>query len=149
MNAPSEFLDYGPDALETDTAVKWVDSVIQKLTDAVVTTGLPVNFIFVGDHGMTKIDNLNTLPMPSAVDSSKFYIPKGFELIELYAKNKRDIKSTYRKLKKQENGFTAYLKSGMPAHLHYGDKDDRMNVIGDIMLIPAWPKIFYYPDKKN
>jgi predicted AlkP superfamily pyrophosphatase or phosphodiesterase len=140
--------DYGPDAPETAAAVRWVDSVIQKLTEAVKATGLPVNFIFVGDHGMTKIDNQNTLAMPAAVDSSKFFIPKGFELIELYAKKKRDIKSTYRKLKKSENGFTVYLKARMPGHLHYSEKDDRMNVIGDIMLIPKWPRIFYYANAK-
>lgn len=140
--------DYGPDAPETTSAVQWVDSVIQKLTDAVKATGLPVNFIVVGDHGMTKIDDQNTLTMPKAVDSSKFFIPKGFELIELYAKKKRYIKATYRKLKKNEKGFTAYLKASMPDHLHYGEKDDRMKVIGDIMLIPRWPQIFYYPGAK-
>jgi hypothetical protein len=139
---------YGPDAPETTTAVQWVDSVIRKLTDAVKTTGLPVNFIFVGDHGMTTIDVKNTLAMPEAVDSSRFFIPRGFELVELYAKKKRDIKSTYRKLKKSENGFSVYLKSGMPDHLHYGVKDDRMKVIGDILLIPKWPRIFYYVNAK-
>jgi predicted AlkP superfamily pyrophosphatase or phosphodiesterase len=140
--------DYGPDAPETKAAVQWVDLAIQKLTDAVKTTGLPVNFIVVGDHGMTKIDQVNTIPMPSVVDSSKFFIPRGFELIELYAKKKRYIKPTYRKLKKSGNGYTAYLKSGMPEHLHYGKKDDRMNVIGDILLIPEWPQIFYYANSK-
>lgn len=75
---------------------------------------------------MIKVDNQNILVMPEAVDRSKFFIPKGFELIELYAKIKRYIMSTYRKLKKSENGFT----------------------IGDIMLIPKWPRIFYYANAK-
>ena len=92
---------------------------------------------------MRKIDNQNILVMPEAMDRSKFFIPKGFELIELYAKIKRYIMSTYRKLKKSENGFTVYLKARMPDHLHYSEKDDRMNVIRDIMLIPRWPRIVY------
>ena len=26
--------------------------------------------------------------------------------------------------------------------LHYGAADDRMNRIGDILVIPTWPKVF-------
>lgn len=140
--------DYGPDARQTRDAIRHIDTNIQKLVNAVKTTGLPVNFIFVGDHGMTKIDNRNVLHTPSALDSSKFFIPKGYELIELYAKNKKDILTTYNKLKKLEKNFTVYLKENMPAHLHYGEKDDVHHVIGDILLIPRWPKIFYYKDSK-
>jgi predicted AlkP superfamily pyrophosphatase or phosphodiesterase len=139
--------EYGPDAPETRLAVRWVDSTIKKLYEAVKTTGLPVNFIVVADHGMTKIDRKKTLSMPAVVDTSKFYIPRGFELVELYAKNKEDVQPTYDKLKKQEKHFTAYLKSNMPAHLHYGEKDDVHGVIGDIMLIPTWPKVFQFSNK--
>lgn len=140
--------DYGPDSKQARDAVRYIDHTIQKLVNAVKTTGLPVNFIFVGDHGMTKIDNKNVLHTPSAIDSSKFFIPKGFELMELYAKIKKDILPTYNKLKKEENGFNVYLKANMPAHLHYGEKDDVHHVIGDILLIPRWPKIFYYRNSK-
>jgi predicted AlkP superfamily pyrophosphatase or phosphodiesterase len=139
--------EYGPDAPETKVAVRWVDSTIKKLYEAVKTTGLPVNFIVVADHGMTKIDRKKTLSMPSSIDTNKFYIPRGFELVELYAKNKKDIQPTYDKLKKEEKQFTAYLKSNMPAYLHYGEKDDVHGVIGDIMLIPTWPKVFQFSNK--
>lgn len=135
---------YGPDARETGEAVRWVDSVVGRLTHAVKSTGLPVNFIFVADHGMTRIDNVNTIPKPSAIDTGKFYIPRGFELVELYARNKKDIRPTYKKLKKQEKDFTVYLKANMPAHLHYNKKDDVKGVIGDILLIPSWPKTFNF-----
>lgn len=140
--------EHGPDAPETRDAVKWIDTCIQRLTDAVKATGLPVSFIFTADHGMTRIDNENTLPMPLAVDTSLFYIPRGFELVELYAKKKKDIMPTYRKLKKQEKDFTAYLRSTMPAYLHYGVKDDVMRTIGDILLIPTWPKAFHFSKGK-
>ncbi|HEY6503845.1 MAG TPA: alkaline phosphatase family protein, partial [Chitinophagaceae bacterium] len=140
--------DYGPAAPETGIAVRWVDSVIQKLSEAVRATGLPVNFVFVADHGMTQIDNINTITMPSVVDSSRFFIPRGFELVELYAKNKRDIKPVYKRLKRLEKDFTVYLNNNMPEHLHYRKEDDAKGVIGDILLVPAWPKIFYYPGKK-
>ncbi len=139
---------YGPDAPQTIQAVRWLDSSIQKLTDAVKTTGLPVNYIFVSDHGMTKIDIDHSLPMPAAVDTTQFISPRGAELVELYAKNKEDIEPVYKKLKTEENGFTAYLRSNMPPGLHYGDKDDVMNRIGDIILVPAWPQVFNFSTRK-
>jgi predicted AlkP superfamily pyrophosphatase or phosphodiesterase len=139
---------YGPDAPETAQAVRRIDSTIQKLTDAVKQTRLPVNFIFVSDHGMTKIDVDHTLSIPEDVDTSKFIIPRGAELVELYAKNKDDIADTYNKLKKDENGFTAYLKTNIPAQLHYGEKDDVMDRIGDIILIPNWPQTFNFSKRK-
>jgi len=139
--------DFGPDAPETAKAVREVDSTLRKLYEAVKETGLTVNFIVVGDHGMTRIDTKNTLTMPAAIDTSKFYIPRGVELVELYAKNKDDIQPTYEKLKKEEKNFTAYLKTNMPAHLNYGQKDDVHGVIGDIMLVPSWPKVFHFSNR--
>lgn len=134
--------DFGPDASETGKAVRWVDSSIAKLTIAVQKTGLPVNFIFVADHGMTTIDNVNMLSLPSAIDTSRFVIPRGVELVHLYARDKKDIRPTYRALKKQELNFKAYLLKDVPRHLHYNKKDDWMGRIGDIILIPTWPKVF-------
>ena len=139
---------YGPDARQTGESVRWLDSSIQKLTDVVKATGLPVNFIFVSDHGMTTIDTVNTLSIPAAVDTGKFIIPRGGELVELYAKNKNDIMPTFNKLKKSASGFTAYLKAGIPKRLHYNTKHDRMNRIGDILLLPAWPKVFSFSGRK-
>lgn len=140
---------YGPGASQTGEAVRWVDSSIQKLVHAVKTTGLPVNFIIVSDHGMTKIDTEHPLRMPPAVDTNKFIIPHGLELVELYAKNKEDVFTTYNKLKKEEKGFTAYLKNDLPGYLHYSEKDDVTNRIGDILLVPAWPQVFNFSDQKS
>ncbi len=139
---------FGPDASQTKDAVQEVDHAVKQLYEAVHTTGLPVNFIFVGDHGMTSIDTVNTLQLPAFVDSSRFFIPRGAQLVELHAKDHRDIKPLYRKLKRNSDGFSVYLKKNMPAHLHYGRRDDVMNTIGDILLIPDWPRVFYARGRK-
>ena len=139
---------FGPDAPETREAVQFVDNSIRLLTEAVATTGLPVNFIFVSDHGMTQADTLNTLPLPAAIDTAAFIINRGDVLTTLHAKDKRSIKKTFRSLKKQQKGFTPYLKTNMPAHLHYGAEDDSLNRIGDIILLADWPKIFSFSDRK-
>ena len=140
--------DYGPDDIRTGNAVRKLDSNMLKLTTAVKNTGLPVNFIFVSDHGMINIDTENPLTLPASVDTNRFVIPRGAEIIELYAKNKKDILPTYKKLKKAESGFTTYLKKDLPPRLHYGLKDDWMNRIGDIILLPKWPKVFSLSDRK-
>lgn len=139
---------YGPDAPETAEAVRWLDSSIRKLVDTVKSTGLPVNFIFVSDHGMTKVDVDHPLSIPTAVDTSKFIISGSAEIEELYAKDKSVIQSTYEKLKSEAKGYTPYLKTDVPAHLHYGAKDDVMDRIGDIILVPTWPLVFTFSNRK-
>ncbi len=133
---------YGPNAPQTSRAVKEVDSIIHLLTSEVASTGLPVNFIFLADHGMTAVDTLNPIPMPSAIDPSKFIIPSSGTTMVLHAKNKADIQPTYEQLKREEKYYTAYLRDNMPANLHYSAKDDSLNRIGDILLLPEWPRVF-------
>jgi predicted AlkP superfamily pyrophosphatase or phosphodiesterase len=133
---------YGPDAPETEKAVKLVDSTIFLLTEAVKASGLPVNFIFVSDHGMTNVDTAHPMTLPAAVDPAKFIIPASGTMVDLHAKSKADIKPVYRQLKKSADGYKVYLKSKMPGRYHYSSKDDRMGHIGDILLIPEWPKVF-------
>ncbi|WP_161891233.1 alkaline phosphatase family protein [Pontibacter russatus] len=136
--------DFGPDAPETKTAVQQLDANILKLTEAVATTGLPVNFIFVSDHGMTQIDTENTLPLPAAVDTAKFIVSGGGMVVELHAKDRNAIKSTYRKLKKEAEGYKVYRKQNMPRHLHYGAKADAFHRIGDILLLTEAPLVFNF-----
>ncbi|RPD41170.1 ectonucleotide pyrophosphatase/phosphodiesterase [Chitinophaga barathri] len=133
---------YGPEAPETERAVRMVDSLVWQLAEAVRETGLPVNFIFVSDHGMTAVDREHPLPMPASVDISRFRAISVSTMVSLYAKDKADIQPLYESLKKEENHYKVYLKTNMPAYLHYGAEDDRMNRIGDIVLIPDWPYVF-------
>jgi len=133
---------FGPEAPQTERAVKMVDSVIYQLTEAIKPLGLPVNYIFVSDHGMTAVDREHPIATPSAIDTAKYIIASSGTLMDIHAKNKADIQPLYEKLKSEEKDFKVYLKSNMPKHLHYSAADDRMNRIGDILLIPTWPKVF-------
>jgi predicted AlkP superfamily pyrophosphatase or phosphodiesterase len=133
---------YGPDSKQTEEAVHFVDESIGKMVAAVDSVDLPVNFIFVADHGMTVVDNKETLSLPAAVDTTKFIVPIGDAIVHLYAKNKKDILPTYQALKKQAVYFDVYLATQMPKRWHYSRKDDRYNRTGDIMLVPHLPKVF-------
>ena len=132
----------GPDTEQTAAAVKMVDDALSQLTEVVKATGLPVNFIFLSDHGMTAVDRTSPLQLPKSIDTEKFVIPASGTIVNLHAKHKADIKPTYKQLKKEAVGYEVYLREKMPKRLHYGAKDDRFNRIGDIILIPEWPRVF-------
>ena len=133
---------YGPEAPETQQAVQRVDSIVYALTEAVKTTGLPVNFIMVGDHGMTSVNREQPIALPAAIDTAKFTIPSSGTMVDIQAKDTADIRPLYEKLKQTAVDYDVYLKANVPAYLHYGAADDRYNRIGDIILIPHWPKVF-------
>ena len=103
---------------------------------------LAVNFIFVSDHGMTKVDNQHTLPLPACIDTSKFIIPSGDVLVHLYAKEKSIILPTYQALLKAAIDYDVYLAEDVPVGWHYSKKDDYFNRIGDILLVPKIPNVF-------
>ncbi|MBS1760953.1 MAG: alkaline phosphatase family protein [Bacteroidetes bacterium] len=140
--------EFGPDAPETQQSVRWLDSSIQKLVNTVNSTGLPVNFIFVSDHGMTTVDVDHPVIVPNNIDTTKFLVSFGAEITSLYAKNKADIPNAYQALKLQENGFKVYLRDSIPDSLHYKTSDDVMNRIGDILLVADWPRGFGTPGRK-
>lgn len=131
---------FGPNSLEVKKAVQWVDSAIGKLTTAVDALGLNVNYVVVSDHGMTQIDQKNTIEIP--MDTSRFIYAMSQEIINVYAKDNSAVEPYYQQLKQSASGFAVYLKNEVPAHLHYGEKDDKYNRIGDLVLIPEWPQVF-------
>ncbi len=132
---------FGPDAPETREAVQFVDKAIGSLTEKVAALGLPVNYIFLADHGMATVDTVTRINIASMIDTSRFIIRGGNTSLQLYAKNAADIKPTYEFLKKKENGFTVYLRENIPAQWHYSTRDDRFNRIGDIFVVPHFPKV--------
>lgn len=132
---------YGPEAKETRDAVLYVDSAIGKMVQRVKETGLPVNFIFLADHGMAPVDTTSRINIGTMIDTSRFYMRGGGTSLHLYAKNKKDIMPTYLALKKQAKDFRVFLRGQTPAHWHYSIKDDYFNRIGDIFIVPVYPKI--------
>jgi predicted AlkP superfamily pyrophosphatase or phosphodiesterase len=135
---------FGPNSKETEEAVHLVDDVIGRMVKMVDSLHLPVNYIFVSDHGMVQVDTLHGIENPMAsIDTSKFVVSFGGTLIHLYAKDRKDIVPAYQALKKHADGFDVYLPADMPSRWHYSDKDDRYRRIGDILLVAHSPRIFH------
>jgi predicted AlkP superfamily pyrophosphatase or phosphodiesterase len=133
---------HGVDSRQAEDAVHYVDESIAKLVKTVDSLNLPVNYIFVSDHGMTDIDTLNTLNLPKSVDTSRFVITNSQALVHMYAKNSADILPAYKELKSAAKDYEAYLATNLPGRWHYSKKDDRYNRIGDIILVSNPPKVF-------
>lgn len=136
---------YGPEAPQTRDAVQFVDAAIGKLVAEVQQTGLPVNFIFLADHGMAAVDTVFRLDPSAVIDTAKFILRGGGTSLHVYAKEKKDIKPLYKKLKAGAVDYDVYLRDQTPSAWHYSTKDDTLGRIGDLFLVPHYPKVFSRP----
>jgi predicted AlkP superfamily pyrophosphatase or phosphodiesterase len=132
---------HGPGAWQTKEAVKFVDKAIGRMVKKVNALGLPVNFIFLSDHGMANVDTATRINITALIDTARFITRGGNTSLHLYAKDTTDIIPAYTTLKKQENGFSVYLPDETPANWHYKKADDRYKRIGDIFIVPHYPKV--------
>ncbi len=126
---------YGPEDPRVKKSVQFVDSSINALQKALTPLKLPINYVFVSDHGMTTVDVDNTIGLPAAVDKNNFNVPWGDALLHLYAKDTSKIESTYQALK-QDNRFTTYKLDETPDYWHYKKSDDWHNRLGELILVP-------------
>lgn len=134
---------FGPETPETGNAVKNVDEAVARISEAAQSSGLPINFMFVSDHGMANIDQGHPISLPAVIDTAKFVINNQNPLVNIYAKDKTAIPATYQKIKNEHSSdYDVYLSKDIPAEFHYGGKDDRYGRVGDIVLIARFPKTF-------
>lgn len=142
---------YGPDAPETERAVKAVDAAVGELVKRVSELGLKqVNFVFVSDHGMVKVNKESPLSIPEfLLDKSRFDVYNAQTLLRVVVKDAAAVKKTYRLLKKNKTeAYEVVLAKRAPRALHFSTRDDRFNRIGHIFLMPKAPNIFLESGKK-
>lgn len=139
---------YGPESKETADAVHFIDESIGKINTMVQSLNLPVNIIFLADHGMTTVDTQNGIGLPVSIDTTRISVPSNDALLHLYVKDARDILPTYEALRKEAGPYDVYLAENMPERWHYNKKDDRYNRIGDLVLVPHLPRVFNINNRK-
>ena len=136
---------FGPDSRETETAVHLVDDAVKNLVDKVGELGLKnVNFIFVSDHGMIKVDKDKPIEIPEILlDKNRFDFYNSQTLLRVVVKNTEEVKSVFKELRKNKtNDYEVFLTKKFPRKLHFAQRDDRYGRIGQILLVPKAPKIF-------
>lgn len=131
-----------PDSEETRAAVQLVDDAVGKLVAAAKSTGVDANFIVLSDHGMTTINDQQTLALPRAIDLTRFKVPPGNAMLHVYAKDQKDVLPTYLAIKAEAKNYDVYLAKEVPKAWHYNKKEDRYQRIGDMILIPKLPYVF-------
>lgn len=139
---------FGPDDPKVREAVQLIDSSVNALQEVLKSLGLPINYIFVSDHGMTKVDVENTMRLPKGIDTTFFTIPSGDALLHLYTRDASKIESTYEAVKK-DTSVTIYHLDETPDYWHYKKSDDRYNRLGDLILIPHLPRTFSLSGRKT
>lgn len=143
---------FGPDTKETETAVHLIDHAIGDLVQKVHDLGLKnVNFVFVSDHGMIKVDGGTPLEIPALLfDKNRFDFYNSQTLLRVFVKNPDEVKAVYKELKSNKTDeYEVYLDKKLPKYLHFATKDDTYNRIGQILLLPRAPKIFLEKGKKT
>lgn len=143
---------FGPDSKETEQAVQMVDKAVGSLVRKVQELGLKnVNFIFVSDHGMIKVNREHPLEIPAMLkDKSRFDYYNSQSILRVVVKNLDEVKEVYQELKKNKTGdYKVILAKRFPHKLHFGEKDDRYQRIGQIILLPKAPDIFLEKDQKT
>ncbi|WP_419488791.1 ectonucleotide pyrophosphatase/phosphodiesterase [Chryseobacterium bernardetii] len=143
---------FGPDTKETEAAVHLIDQTIGDLVQKVNDLGLKnVNFVFVSDHGMIKVDGGTPLEIPALLfDKNRFDFYNSQTLLRVYVKNPDEVKKVYKELKAQKtDDYEVYLDKKLPKYFHFATRDDKYNRIGQILLLPKAPKIFLEKGKKT
>lgn len=143
---------FGPESPETEQSVKVIDEAIGSLVSQVKNLGIRnVNYIFVSDHGMIGVDRDEPIAIPELLyDKSKFDFYNSQTLLRVVVKNPAETKQAYRVLRKnRSNDYKVYLTNRFPRKLHFDQKSDRYQRIGQILLVPDAPKIFLEKGKKT
>lgn len=130
---------FGPNANETEASVHYADSAIQKLYEAVEKTGLPVNYVFLSDHGMAEVDRENPIRLPK-INPEKMEVVMNGTYTSIFVKEAKDIEEVFQYFQKEATDhYKVYLKSEVPKKYRFSSKEDKHNRIGDIVLIAEAP----------
>ncbi len=134
---------FGPESIETAAAVQLVDATMKRLVNQVSKTKLPVNFIFVSDHGMVKLDTAHPLRLPSLQEDRIEQVVNNGTYVSVFVKEKSQIAQVYRTLKAEApSTYTVYLKEEVPEKYKFSTPYDRHNRAGDIILMAEAPYYF-------
>lgn len=133
---------YGVDSKQAEEAVHFVDDAIGRMTKMVDSLHLPVNYVFVADHGMAAVDTTQGIRLSATIDTGKFVVAGGETMLHLYAKDIKDVDEMYQALKRNAMDYDVFLPGETPGRWHYTHSDDWHRRIGDILLVARYPKVF-------
>ncbi|HRR09338.1 MAG TPA: ectonucleotide pyrophosphatase/phosphodiesterase [Rhodothermales bacterium] len=111
---------YGPDAPETEVAIREVDGYLARLLNGLAKRGLTnkVNLVITSDHGMMNIDKAHVVQVDQYVDMRQVARYMGAEIGYYWPKTGK-TDSVYQALKRMPHAQT-YKKEALPKRFHFG-----------------------------
>lgn len=139
---------YGPDAKETEEAVKFADESIKKLVEEVSKTNLPVNFVVVSDHGMLALNQKKLLSFPLKLKGDELKLVSNGTYMSVFVNDKSKIDEWYNKIKKaaKTKYMKVYKNANLPEEYNFGGEHDRFGRVGDIVITAEPP--YYFTNRK-
>jgi predicted AlkP superfamily pyrophosphatase or phosphodiesterase len=106
---------YGPNADEKlREKLMALDSVLGRLFEGLDSLQLPVNVIFVSDHGMAEVPVKNLLPIESIENEDQYMTVNNGALAHLYLRDTATAEAVYQNLKADEKHYKIYRTEETP-----------------------------------
>lgn len=119
---------YGPNADEKlREKLMALDTALGQLFDGLNTIQLPVNVLFVSDHGMAEISVKNLLPIEPIEDEAQYLTVNNGALAHLYLRDTTAAETVYQNIKAAEKHYKIYRTAETPyfetppTHPRWGD----------------------------
>ncbi len=111
---------YGPEAVETDSAIARVDRAIGTLVDGIARLGLTdeVNLIVVADHGMTATARDRIIVLDDYLDLGTVEVVDWTPVAAIQLRT-GDDEAVYRALRGAHPQLQVYRKGEVPARFHF------------------------------
>ncbi len=134
--------EHGPDAAETNDAIRAADAQIGRLTDGLATQGLSANLVIVADHGMAATSPDRVIELWKLA-KAKDYRAIGYGPVVGLVPAKGREKRLEKALLKPHANLDCARKAELPPALHYG-KSTRVPPIVCVarvgwLILPAPP----------
>ncbi len=126
----AEAAQFGPDAAQSRAAVLKMDSLIGRLKSALDETGLAIDLVVVGGHGLAAVQG-PWISLDQLADLNGFDEQSDL----LYAQTEQDRVRVYDQLKKASSQFMVFRRKNVPAELNYGQNAR----VGDPVIIATGP----------
>lgn len=111
--------EHGPDAPETNDAIRGVDAQIGRLTADIAALGLSANLVIVADHGMAATSPERTIELWK-IAKAKDYRAIGYGPVVGLVPTKGREARLAKALLKPHPAMSCARKEGLPPALHYG-----------------------------
>lgn len=111
--------EYGPDAPETDAAIRDVDALIGKLEHDLDVLGQPADLVILSDHGMAATSSDRTIALDRIADPADYRIIESGPFASLAPVPGHEA-ALAKALSVSREHMQCWPKAKIPAHFHYG-----------------------------